>query len=149
MAAGGGRGCTKEGRGNASQECKHWSHLLRAECRVGGGTNPPHPLFPSFLLYSVLPSFPHFHFLLSLPGDSLDRQHWGEWGKGFLFATDKKRFSFIHRRMFFFFCRLCSLTLTRLVLNKSLGSDLSSVLIAVKMQVRLQQIYENTEAVGG
>lgn len=32
-------------------------------------------------------------------------------------------------------CRLCSLTLSRLVLLKSLGADLSSIIIAVKMQV--------------
>ena len=31
--------------------------------------------------------------------------------------------------------RLCSLTLTRLVLHKPLGADLNSVIIAVKMQV--------------
>ena len=33
------------------------------------------------------------------------------------------------------FFRLCSLTLTRLVLHKALGADLNSVIIAVKMQV--------------
>jgi hypothetical protein len=32
-------------------------------------------------------------------------------------------------------CRLCSLTLSRLVVLKPLGSDLSSIIIAVKMQV--------------
>ena len=35
-----------------------------------------------------------------------------------------------------FSSRLCSLTLTRLVLHKPLGADLNSVIIAVKMQVR-------------
>ena len=38
----------------------------------------------------------------------------------------------------FFRFRLCSLTLTRLALHKPLGADLNSVIIAVKMQVRLQ-----------
>lgn len=34
-------------------------------------------------------------------------------------------------------CRLCSLTLSRLVVLKALGSDLNSITIAVKMQVKL------------
>lgn len=33
------------------------------------------------------------------------------------------------------FCRLCSLTLTRLVVLKPLESDLQSLIIAIKMQV--------------
>ena len=33
--------------------------------------------------------------------------------------------------------RLCTLTLKRLVLTRPLGSDLGSVVIAVKMQVRM------------
>ena len=37
----------------------------------------------------------------------------------------------------FFRFRLCSLTLTRLALHKPLGADLNSVIIAVKMQVRI------------
>ena len=36
--------------------------------------------------------------------------------------------------------RLCTLTLTRLVLHKPLGSDLTSVIVAVKMQVRIREI---------
>eukprot|EP00096_Caligus_rogercresseyi_P007581 TRINITY_DN25506_c0_g1_i1.p1 TRINITY_DN25506_c0_g1~~TRINITY_DN25506_c0_g1_i1.p1 ORF type:complete len:179 (+),score=44.94 TRINITY_DN25506_c0_g1_i1:237-773(+) len=39
--------------------------------------------------------------------------------------------------------RLCSLTLTRLVLYKSLGSDLASVVIAVKMQSSKRTLRSN------
>lgn len=35
-----------------------------------------------------------------------------------------------------FIHRLCSLTLTRLVVVKSLGADLTSIVIAVKIQVK-------------
>ncbi|XP_059086974.1 phosphofurin acidic cluster sorting protein 2-like [Tigriopus californicus] len=39
--------------------------------------------------------------------------------------------------------RLCTLTLTRLVLNKSLGADLNSVIIAVKMQSSKRTLRSN------
>lgn len=39
--------------------------------------------------------------------------------------------------VFFLHFRLCTLTLSRLVIHKSLENDLNSVIIAVKMQVRI------------
>ena len=47
--------------------------------------------------------------------------------------------------IFIFPFRLCTLTLTRLVLNKPLGPDLTSVIIAVKMQVRNKIIVDTQE----
>ena len=82
MAAGGERGCTEEGEEMRLRNA-NTGRISYAECRVGGHKSPL-----SYLFYSVLPSFPHFHFLLSLPGDSLDRQHWGEEGKDF-FIRDR------------------------------------------------------------
>lgn len=43
---------------------------------------------------------------------------------------------FINTFSLVFFYRLCSLTLTRLVVQKPLENDLTSIIIAVKMQVK-------------
>lgn len=56
-------------------------------------------------------------------------------------------YSTLYRNLRLIFFRLCSLTLTRLVILRPLGSDLASISIAVKMQSSKRTLRSNEMAI--